>query len=53
MSKIGLIIKREYSSRVRKKTFILMSFLGPFIIVGFVALVAFLAKSGKNNYKII
>ena len=53
MSKIGLIIKREYSSRVRKKTFILMSFLGPFIIVGFAALVAFLAKSGKNNYKII
>ena len=53
MSKIGLIIKREYSSRVRKKTFILMSFLGPFIIVGFVALTAFLAKSSKNNYKII
>lgn len=53
MSKIGLIIKREYLSRVRKKTFILMSFLGPFIIVGFVALIAFLAKSGKNSYEII
>ena len=53
MSKIGLIIKREYSSRVRKKTFILMSFLGPFIIVGFAALIGFLSKSGKSNYKII
>ena len=36
MSKIGLIISREYITRVRKKSFILMSFLGPLLIVGFV-----------------
>ncbi|MGB0136317.1 MAG: ABC transporter permease [Flavobacteriales bacterium] len=29
MSKIGLIIGREYSSRVRKRSFIIMTFLGP------------------------
>lgn len=53
MSKIGLIIKREYSTRVRKKTFILMSFLGPFLIVGFLALSAYLAKGSKTNYEIL
>jgi ABC-2 type transport system permease protein len=53
MSKIGLIIKREYSTRVRKKTFILMSFLGPFLIVGFMGLSAYLAKGSKTNYEVI
>ena len=41
MSKIGLIISREYLTRVKKKTFILMSFLGPLLIVGFVLLTSF------------
>jgi ABC-2 type transport system permease protein len=31
MSKIGLIIKREYSTRVKKKSFIVMTFLAPLI----------------------
>ncbi len=53
MSKLGLIIRREYWTRVRKKTFIIMSFLGPLLIVGFLALTAYLSKGGKNNYKII
>ena len=53
MGKLGLIIKREYWTRVRKKTFIIMSFLGPLLIVGFLALTAYLSKGGKNNYKII
>lgn len=29
MSKVGLIIGREYASRVRKKSFLIMTFLGP------------------------
>ncbi len=32
MKKIGLIIAREYLSRVKKKSFILMTFLGPILI---------------------
>lgn len=32
MGKIGLIIKREYFTRVRKKSFIIMTFLGPILI---------------------
>lgn len=32
MGKIGLIIKREYLTRVRKKSFIIMTFLGPLLM---------------------
>ncbi len=31
MSKIGLIIGREYKTRVRKKSFIVMTLLGPIL----------------------
>ena len=31
MNKILLIIKREYLSRVKKKSFIIMTFLGPIL----------------------
>ena len=53
MGEIWLIIKREYWTRVRKKTFIIMSFLGPILIVGFIALTAYLSKGNKNNYEIL
>ena len=53
MSEIWLIIKREYWTRVRKKTFIIMSFLGPILIVGFLSLTAYLSKGNKNNYEIL
>jgi ABC-2 type transport system permease protein len=49
MNKIGLIISREYTTRVRKKTFILMSFLGPLLIVGFILLTAYLSKANKEK----
>ena len=35
MGKIGLIIKREYTTRVKKKSFLLMTILGPILLVGF------------------
>ncbi len=38
MSKISLIIEREYVSRVRKKSFIIMTFLGPILIGGLLSL---------------
>ena len=53
MSKIGLIIKREYFTRVRKKTFILMSFLGPLVVVGFLAFTIYLNKSSNSSYEIL
>lgn len=48
MSKIGLIIEREYLSRVKKKSFIVMTFLSPFILLALV-LVPLWLSSLKDN----
>ena len=32
MNKIGLIIKREYMTRVRKRSFLILTFLGPILM---------------------
>lgn len=36
MNNIGLIISREYLSRVKKKSFVIMTILGPLLFAGFV-----------------
>ena len=38
MNKIWIIIQREFLVRVKKKSFILLTILMPFLIVGIVAL---------------
>ena len=53
MDKLKLIIKREFIAKVRNKTFIIMTFLSPLLMVGFIALVAFLTKSGLEKQKTI
>ncbi|MBL4703808.1 MAG: ABC transporter permease [Flavobacteriales bacterium] len=53
MSKIGLIIKREYTSRVRKKSFIVMTLLGPLLIVGFYALAGYIGMSDPGKMKVL
>lgn len=54
MSKIGLIISREYSTRVKKRSFLLMTILGPILIVGFYAAAIYLGTkdAGKLNVHI-
>ncbi|HEY1024337.1 MAG TPA: ABC transporter permease [Sphingobacteriaceae bacterium] len=53
MNKILLIIQREYLSRVKKKTFLLMTFLVPLLIIGMYALIVFLTiKGGDKQTKI-
>ena len=47
MSKLKLIIQREFVAKVRNKSFIIMTFLGPLLMVGVGILIAFLSK--KNN----
>jgi len=42
MNKTGLIIAREYSTRVRKKSFILMTFLGPVLFAALMILPGYL-----------
>ena len=44
MSKLKLIIKREFIAKVRNKSFIVMTFLSPLITVAMGALVYFLMK---------
>ncbi len=52
MSKIWLITKREYLTRVRNKTFILSTFLFPLVIVLFIAGTTYFAVKGKTSHRI-
>ncbi|MBC7555326.1 MAG: ABC transporter permease [Taibaiella sp.] len=45
MHKILLIIKREYFSRVKKKSFLLVTFLVPVLFIGMFSLIVYLAAS--------
>jgi ABC-2 type transport system permease protein len=49
MNKTLLIIKREYFSRVKKKSFLIMTFLVPMLIIGMYALIFALSMSGGDN----
>lgn len=51
MSKINLIIKREYTTRVMKKSFILLTFLTPLLIVGMVAMIVWLGGIKDDSVK--
>lgn len=53
MNKIGLIIVREYWTRVRKKSFIIMTILGPLIFAGIVVVPIWLASSESSEEKVI
>lgn len=50
MSKLKLIIQREFIAKVRNKSFIIMTFLSPVIMIGMGFLVVFLMK--KNDAKV-
>lgn len=49
MSKIGLIIGREFNQRVRKRTFILTTILTPLLMVGLMTVPALLTKAGNSR----
>jgi ABC-2 type transport system permease protein len=53
MNKVSLIIKREYLTRVRKKSFIIMTLLGPLLIGGIVAGVFLLNKADTEKHTIV
>ena len=50
MGKLGLIIQREFIAKVRNKSFLVMTFLSPLLMVGMLTLVFFLMK--KNGEKV-
>ncbi len=51
MSTTGIIIKREYLSRVMKKSFIIMTIIGPILMAALMVGPAILAKYDKEELK--
>jgi ABC-2 type transport system permease protein len=52
MNKILLIIKREYLSRVKKKSFIIMTILGPVLMAGIMIVPVWMAMQKTEKQKI-
>ena len=53
MNKLPLIIKREYIAKVRNKSFVVMTFLSPFLMVGMILLIAYLTQLNDTEKKVI
>lgn len=53
MSKIGLVIGREYSSRVRKKSFIIMTLLGPLLFAGLMVAAVWVTQADSTQHKVL
>src|SRR5688500_12697244 len=53
MSKIGLIIGREYSTRVKKKAFIVLTILVPILVVSLMFLAIWLGMEEKKHVKVL
>ncbi len=53
MNHLPLIIQREYLNKVRNKSFIIMTFLSPLIMVGLIALVAYLSQLNNDEVQTI
>lgn len=49
MNKVLLIIQREYLSRVKKKSFIIMTFLTPLLIAGVYGLIGYFTYTGIKD----
>lgn len=49
MNKIGIIIKREYLTRVRKRSFIVMTFLGPILMAALMIVPVILAYVSESS----
>jgi ABC-2 type transport system permease protein len=53
MNKLVLIIQREYFSRVKKKSFIIMTILGPLLMAGVLIVPVWLAMRDKTDHQIL
>ncbi len=51
MSKIAIILEREYLSRIRKKSFIIMTLLTPFLFAGLIILPSWFAMKSSSVHK--
>lgn len=53
MNKLKLIIRREYLAKVRNKSFVIMTFLSPILMVGMIVLIAYLTKVNDSERRVI
>lgn len=53
MNKLFLIIQREYFSRVKKKSFLIMTVLGPLLMAGVMIVPVWLAMRDKTDHQIL
>ncbi len=53
MNHLWLIIRREYLTKVRNKSFIIMTFLSPLIMIALIVLVAYLSQMNSNKDRTI
>ncbi|MDG1572309.1 ABC transporter permease [Robiginitalea sp. M366] len=53
MAKLWLIIRREYLAKVRNKSFVVMTFLSPILLVGMVVLIAYLTQVNDNEKRVV
>lgn len=53
MNHLFLVIKREYLTKVRNKSFIVMTFLSPLIFIGLAALVGYLSSINSNKLRTV
>lgn len=53
MKRLLAVFKREYFQAVRKKSFVIMTVLGPFLMAGMVMLPAMLATKGLGDRKVV
>jgi ABC-2 type transport system permease protein len=53
MNHLSLIIKREYLTKVKNKSFIIMTFFSPLIMVGLISLVAYLSQLNNDTVRTI
>ena len=53
MSKIGLIISREYRNRVAKKSFLLMTFLTPVLMAALFVVPIWLASIKDDEERVV
>ena len=53
MNKLPLIIKREYLAKVRNKSFIIMTFLSPILMMVMMVLIAYLTKLNDSEKRVI
>ena len=53
MKKVFTIIKREYLSRVRKRSFIVMTILGPVLMAALMIGPVFIAQMSESTYEVV